>query len=204
MTRLTYLPLVFLIVMLPCIAGAEMYQWVDQQGVRHYSNTPPPEGTRAQNSWREIKSGGDKSSDLKAREAAIVEETEAANRQAEVDAAAAREEAARKAKLEALKQEQREVGESIVRKRRYVKRRGKTDINKIVRLTEEIETLKKDPNADPAKIKQLEEEVWETKEKFYRKSGRGRKGTRQAVERHFQLEMEIRREEARGAAKEKE
>ena len=202
MTRLTVLPLIVLIVLLPCIAGAEMYQWVDDQGVKHYANTPPADGVPAQSSWNEIQSGEDAGQDLKARETAIIKETEAANRQAEIDAAATKEEKARQEKLERLEAEKEALGESISRKRRYVKRRGKTDINKINRLNHEIEALKKDPAADPEKIKELEAEVQATKEKFYRKSGRGRKGTRQEVERYYQLELEIQAQEAREAAEE--
>lgn len=203
MTRLRFLPLVLLSVFLPHIAGAEMYQWVDAQGVKHYANSPPPEGTRADSSWGEAKSSGVADADLKAREAAIVKGVEAANRQKEIDAAAAKQEKARQENLDGLKEEQKALGESISKKRRYVKRRGKTDINKIKRLNADIATLKKDPQADPEKIKELEEEVAETKEKFYMKSGRGRKGTREEIERHYQLEMEIQREEAKGAAKAK-
>jgi hypothetical protein len=203
MRLLKYLPLVILSVFLAHIAGAEMYQWVDSQGVKHFTNSPPPEESRTGSSWDEIKSSGAEDSNLKAREAAIIKEGDAANRQKEIDAAAARQEKADQEKLDGLKMEQEALGESISRKRRYVKRRGKTDINKIKRLNAEIEALKQSPNADPEKIKELEAEVQETKDKFYTKSGRGRKGTKQEVERHYQLEMEIEREEAKQAAEKK-
>ena len=191
MTRLKHLPLVVLIVLLPYIAGAEMYQWVDSQGVKHYTNSPPPEEARTGRSWGEIKSSGADDSDLKAREAAIIKETEAASRQKEIDAAAAKRKNARQEALDAKKAELKALGESISSKRRYVKRRGKTDLNKIQRLNEEIAALKKDPSADPEKIKILETEVAEIKDKFYDKSGRGRKGVADEVERHRQLELEI-------------
>ena len=181
-----------------------MYQWVDDAGVKHYSNSPPPEGIQAESSWGEMKGGGADDQDLKSREAAIIKEREAANRQKEIDAAAAKQEKASQEALDAKKAEQEALGDSIRKKRRYVKRRGKTDINKIVRLSAEIEALKKDKSADPEKIRELEAEVQETKEKFYLKSGRGRKGTREEVERYYQLQMEIEREEAKKAAEKKE
>lgn len=31
-------------VLLPCAAFGEIYGWVDENGVKHYSNDPPPEG----------------------------------------------------------------------------------------------------------------------------------------------------------------
>jgi len=200
MRLLKYLPLVILSVCLAHIAGAEMYQWVDNQGIKHYTNSPPPEEARTGSSWGEIKAGEAGDSDLKAREAAIIKEAEAASRQKEIDAAAAKQEKARKEALDAKKAEQEALGESISKKRRYLHRRGKTNINKIKRLNAEIEALKKDKNTDPERIKELEAEVQETKEKIYHKSGRARKGTKQEIERHYQLELEIEREEAKRAA----
>ena len=54
MTRIKYLLLIILIVCLPYIAGAETYQWVDGAGVKHYANSPPPEGTNADSSWAKL------------------------------------------------------------------------------------------------------------------------------------------------------
>ena len=31
---------------LPGFASAEIYEWIDDKGVKHYSNEPPPEGVR--------------------------------------------------------------------------------------------------------------------------------------------------------------
>lgn len=31
-----------LLLLLPAVGGAELYQWTDADGVRHFSNTPPP------------------------------------------------------------------------------------------------------------------------------------------------------------------
>jgi len=190
MTRINYLPLVILIVLLPTLAAAEMYQWVDEKGVRHFSNDPPPAGIQAE-SYREIKSSDTDDQSRKEREAAIVKETEAANQQREIDAAAAKDQKARQDAIDAKKAEKEELGESISRKRRYIKRRGKTDINKLKRIDAELDALRNDPNADPEKIKALEEEYQETKDKFLYKSGRGRKGTKDEVKRYRELEQEI-------------
>ena len=192
MKRLRYLPLVILGVLLPLLAGAEMYQWVDDKGVRHYSNSPPAEGIKADRSWGETKYDEKKGQAQKDKDAAIVREAEAANRQAEAEAGAAKQEKAQQEALDTKKAEQEALGESISRKRRYIKRRGKSDINKIKRLNEEIAELKKNKNTDPEKIKELEAEVEEVKDKFYHKSGRGRKGTKEEIERYRQLDEEIR------------
>jgi len=190
MTRINYLPLVLLVVLLPAVTAAEMYQWVDEKGVRHFSNEPPPAGTRAE-SYREVKSRDTDVQSRKEREAAIIKETEAANQQREMDAAAAKQKKARNEAIDAKKAEKEALGESISKKRRYIKRRGKTDINKLRRIDQELEALRKDPNADPKKIKALEEEYQETKDKFIHKSGRGRKGTKDEVRRYRELEQEI-------------
>jgi len=58
-------------------------------------------------------------------------------------------------------------------------------------MDQELDALRKDPNADPKKIKALEEEYQETKDKFIYKSGRGRKGTKDEVKRYKELEQEI-------------
>jgi len=200
MTRLACLPLVVLVILWPGTVGAEMYKWVDAGGITHYSNSPPPEGIRAKSSWDEVGTVESDRADRKAREAAIIKKTEAANRQAEIDAAVAEKQKAGQEALDAGKAEKEALGESISKKRRYIKRRGKTDINKIKRLNKEMEALKKDPTADPESIKELEAEIQETKDNVYRKSGRGRKGTREEVERYRRLEMEIQDKEVKEAA----
>jgi len=191
MTRLKYLLLVMLLLVLyvPGV-GADMYQWVDENGVRHFSNLQAPAGTQVE-SRTELKSSGAKAPGRSAREVAIIKETDAANQQREIDAAAAKDQKAKQAAIDAKKAEQEALGESISKKRRYIKRRGKTDINKLKRIDQQLEALRKDPNADPEKIKALEEEYQETKDNFIRKSGRGRKGTKEEVRRYQELEQEI-------------
>ena len=191
MRRLRYLPLVVLGVLLPLIVSAEMYQWVDDKGVRHYSNSPPAEGIKASSSWAEITTDEKTARAKKAQEADLIKEVEASNRQSEIEAKAAKQEKARQEVLDAKKAEKAALGESIVKKRRYIKRRGKTELNKIKRLAGEIEALKKDKNADPEKIKKLEAEMQETKEKIYKKSGRARKGAKEEIERYRQLDEGI-------------
>lgn len=190
MKRINYLPLVLLIVFIPMVAAADVYQWVDENGVRHFSNLQAPAGTPV-DSEREIKSSGTETQERSAREAAIIKETEAANQQREIDAATAKEQKAQQEAIDAKKAEQEALGESISRKRRYIKRRGKSDINKLRRLDAEIETLKKDKNADPKKIQALQEEYDEARMKFIQKSGRGRKGTKAEVQRYLELEKEL-------------
>ncbi len=34
------------VLLLPCMAFGEIYGWVDENGVKHYSNYPPPDGVK--------------------------------------------------------------------------------------------------------------------------------------------------------------
>lgn len=51
-----------LLLLLALGAQAQMYKWVDAQGVTHYSQTPPPAGTQTQTVAPKSASGGGKAS----------------------------------------------------------------------------------------------------------------------------------------------
>ena len=44
MNRWSRLAVLAAVLLLPCAAMGEIYGWVDENGVKHYSNNPPPEG----------------------------------------------------------------------------------------------------------------------------------------------------------------
>ena len=43
-----------ILLLLPCAVLGEIYGWVDENGVKHYSNDPPPEGVKAFTQTAEI------------------------------------------------------------------------------------------------------------------------------------------------------
>ena len=43
-----------ILLLLPCVVFGEIYGWVDENGVKHYSNDPPPEGVKAFTQTAEI------------------------------------------------------------------------------------------------------------------------------------------------------
>ncbi|MFW5969188.1 MAG: DUF4124 domain-containing protein, partial [Halofilum sp. (in: g-proteobacteria)] len=45
LTRPCLLAVAALLPLIPATAMAEVYKWVDEDGVTHYSQEPPPEGT---------------------------------------------------------------------------------------------------------------------------------------------------------------
>ncbi len=48
--------------------SAEIYQWIDGNGVRHYSNTPPPEGVQITNRFAEEKFDPEEEKKIRAAE----------------------------------------------------------------------------------------------------------------------------------------
>jgi hypothetical protein len=46
-----------LFLLLPSLEFGEIYGWIDENGVKHFSNDPPPEGTKAFIQTREVSTG---------------------------------------------------------------------------------------------------------------------------------------------------
>jgi len=175
----------------PALWAAQVYQWTDANGVKHYSNTAPPEGADLENVEKEIATDPEASRRKAEREAAVIRESEAMDRQRD---AADREKASQAKAQKAIEEKQAEldaVGEKVWNKRKYLKRHGRQDINAYRRLGDEIEALKADPTADPQKIKSLEAERAALKEKIYTKPRRSRKGARGDVLEYQQIEREL-------------
>ena len=56
---------IFLIVLLvPSICCADLYQWTDENGVKHFSNTPPPEAAGAVRHMEEVEGGEEPPTDI--------------------------------------------------------------------------------------------------------------------------------------------
>jgi len=43
-----------IVILFASVPFAEMYSWTDANGVKHFSQEPPPEGVEASSSWREV------------------------------------------------------------------------------------------------------------------------------------------------------
>lgn len=171
--------------------AAQVYQWTDANGVKHYSNTAPPEGADLENVEKEIATDPAATRRKAEKEATAIRESEAMDQQRD---AAAREKAAQAAAQEALEEKQAELdaaGEKVWNKRKYLYRHGRQDINAYKRLGDEIEALKADPNADPQKIKSLEAERAALKDQIYTKPRRSRKGAGQDIREYQEIEREL-------------
>jgi len=187
-------PLVLAALMLawvPSSWAAQVYQWKDADGVKHYSNQPPPDSVGAEVVAKEIASDPEAERLKAEKDAAVLQEIEAKNQQ---EAAGAASEAAQDAARKALEEKQAELdatGEQILNKRKYIGRHGRQDINAYDRLDKEITALKNDPTADPAAIKRLEAERDAVKVKIYNEPRRTRKGVGQDIEDYQALEKEV-------------
>jgi hypothetical protein len=68
-------------------AAADLYHWTDAQGVRHFSNTPPPEGADARVLLEEIPYDPETDDKRRAQEDAMLRESESAETQARLEKA---------------------------------------------------------------------------------------------------------------------
>ncbi|MFH1982346.1 MAG: DUF4124 domain-containing protein [Pseudomonadota bacterium] len=175
----------------PASWAAQVYQWTDADGVKHYTNQPPPDSVAVESVEKEI-APDPEAERLKAeKDAALLLEIDEKNRQ---EAAGAAFEAGQDAARKALEEKQAELdaaGEKVLNKRKYIGRHGRQDINAYDRLDKEINALKNDPNADPQTIQRLEAERDAVKEKIYTTPRRTRKGVGQDIENYQELEKEV-------------
>ena len=173
-------------------ASAELRQWTDEKGVKHFSNKKElPGDVSVERSWEEKESRPDtersyqKPSPYTRPQAEPgTEKQKKVNPGFESKADVLKEISARKEKL-------KELFERIYTKRRYVKRQGKKDIDRIRRLEGEIEALEKSGAADSGRIKQLKEEREAAKERLFNENLRTRKGVGEDIREYKKIEAEI-------------
>lgn len=169
--------------------AAQVYQWTDEKGVKHYTNKKPPDAVDVEAVKKEIATDPAAERAKDAKDAEVVREIEARRQQ---EASQTSPEALNRQKsIEEKQSELDALGDQINRKRSYLRRRGRQDINAVNRLEKEIEALRADPNADPQKIKALENERDAVKEKIYTKPRRSRKGVGDDIKQYQELEEEL-------------
>jgi hypothetical protein len=60
MKKLSLLAALLMFFFMPHLTSAEIYSWIDENGVKHFSNEPPPEGVKILNQTKEIKTDKEK------------------------------------------------------------------------------------------------------------------------------------------------
>ena len=88
-------------------AVADLYHWTDAQGVRHFSNTPPPEGADATLLLEEIPYDPESDDKRRAQEDAMLRESESAETQKRLENAEREAEEARRQAEEARRKADR-------------------------------------------------------------------------------------------------
>lgn len=87
--------------------GANLYHWTDERGVRHYSNTRPPDGSQAAVLMEEIPYDPESDTARRAREEALLQEREAAELKDRLEEAERKAEEARREAEEAKRKADR-------------------------------------------------------------------------------------------------
>ncbi len=175
-------------------ANAELRQWTDEKGVKHFSNQKElPGGVSAERAWEE-KESHPGAKHLRQKPSPYTRPQaqpgtapqKRINAGLESKAKILKEISIREARL-------RELFDKIYTKRRYVKRQGKKDIDRIRRLEGEIEALEKSSTVDSGKIKQLEEERDAAKGRLFNENLRTRKGVGEDIQEYKKIEAEIKK-----------
>ncbi len=60
MKKLSILAVLLTFFFIPHLTFGEIYSWTDENGVKHFSNEPPPEGVKILNQTKEIKTDKEK------------------------------------------------------------------------------------------------------------------------------------------------
>jgi hypothetical protein len=170
-------------------AAAELRQWTDENGVKHFSNKEKlPPGVSVERAYEEKESRAVE----KSRPQSAVPGTQQRREQERVKPPLTpAQQAAIFKQIRDREARQREVFERIYSLRRYVKHNGKAAIEAIRRLNGEIAALEKSAKADSGAIDRLKEERAAAQKRLYNENLRTRKGLGQAIAKHKQLGEEI-------------
>lgn len=173
-------------------ASAELRQWTDEKGVKHFSNQKElPGDISVERSWEEKESRPDaERSYQKPSPYTRPQSGPATTKQKKVDPGFESKADIQK-KIRSRKEKLKELFERIYTKRRYVKRQGKKDIDRIRRLEGEIGALEKSGAADSGRMKQLKEESDAAKERLFNENLRTRKGVGDDIREYQKIEAEI-------------
>jgi colicin import membrane protein len=201
MARSAIIGLIFLLVLAANPAVAEMYYWTDQNGIRHYSNTAPPDKSGAEYGTKsEIEH--DREADLQRsasdREAAKKFKRERKQREAREEAAEeAKAQHEQEEKRRALEAEQQALEEDLYRKRRATKSRTQKKIQEVVEIDRQIEELEKSGGSQ-AEIDQLQQQRRAIVERFYERSRYWKRGGQADLKKHEEIQQQLDEMEGKG------
>jgi hypothetical protein len=173
-------------------ASAELRQWTDEKGVKHFSNQKElPGDVSVERSWEEKESRPDAERSYQNPSPYTRPQSGPGTTKQKKANPGFESKADILIKIRSRKENLKELFERIYTKRRYVKRQGKKDIDRIRRLEGEIEALEKSGTADSGRIKQLKEESDAAKERLFNENLRTRKGVGEDIREYKKIEAEI-------------
>ena len=152
----------FVILCLPLVLGhlthAEMYQWTDNNGVKHYSNSPPTESVTVYRTEPEIapdKQHGKKRGQKEDKTLQRNLENRDGEQRVEREQEKAAEKTAEKKQL--LESEKAQIEDEIVRKKRYFRGKSRRHIIKLNNIEKQLAELEK-KGGNSEEIKRLKAE----------------------------------------------
>lgn len=182
------IPVLFTLLLAVLPVGAELRQWTDENGVKHFSNKEDlPEGAAVERSFEEKERSPEERRQY--RKTAPATRSKRSSHQV-YQSRPKPDKATILKEIRTREAKQRDLFERIYAKRRYVKRHGKQDIDLIRRLNGEIEALEK-TGTDSARLKQKQGERAAAKERLFNENLRTRKGVGEDIQKYKKIEDEI-------------
>ena len=148
------------ILCLPLVLGplthAEMYQWTDNNGIKHYSNSPPPESVTAYRTEPEIAPDRQHGKKREQNETRLRNsENKAEEQRVEREQEKAAQKSAEKKQL--LEAEKSQIEDDIAKKKRYFRGKSRRHIIKLNNIEKQLAELEK-KGGNSEEIKRLEAE----------------------------------------------
>ena len=81
MKQVSIIAVLLLVLFYPFVASGEMYSWIDENGVKHYSNEPPPPRTTAVEKETEIPYDAERDQERRERDEQSFNEMKQKNRE---------------------------------------------------------------------------------------------------------------------------
>jgi hypothetical protein len=175
-------------------AIGEMYYWTDENGIRHYSNYPPPPEAEDVGTASEIRydAASDRlRTERDARAADEMRKTREAEEAEALEKKAEENQAAEEEKRRRLEAKQRELEKDLYKKRRYAHgEQARLLIQKARQLNQQIEALEKS-GGNEAEIASLKAEKRQIAEVFYRQSRRWGRGGEADLKEHQRIQEQL-------------
>jgi hypothetical protein len=170
-----------------------MHQWTDNNGVKHYSNSPPPESVTGYRTEPEIgpdkqhsRKRGGKGDETLQRD----RENKAAEQRVEREQERAAQKTAEKKQL--LESEKTLVEDDIVKKKRYLRGRSRRDLIKLEYIEKQLAELEK-KGGNSEEIKHLEAEKQKVIELLIRHKRYFHRGGAQLLKEYEEIDQALKK-----------